>query len=299
MTASRGREPRTLLDKIWSRNLVHAGDGSPDLLYVDLHLLHEVTSAQAFEGLEQAGRRVRRPDLCVATIDHNVPTTDRSLPVLDDIAALQMQRLRENVQRHGIRLYDVLDARQGIVHVIGPELGLTRPGMVIVCGDSHTSTHGAMGALAFGIGTSEVEHVLATQCIPRAKPETMEVRLEGSLRAGVGAKDVILSVIGRIGAGGAVGHVIEYRRRTRDRIHRTRGARDVHGVSVDVVQHVDRGRGPCGDGVSRRHDDQVPARARRCYRGCRSRSRRAGVGGAGDGRRSPFRSERRRGRLHP
>jgi 3-isopropylmalate/(R)-2-methylmalate dehydratase large subunit len=210
VTASRGREPRTLLDKIWSRNLVHAGDGSPDLLYVDLHLLHEVTSAQAFEGLEQAGRRVRRPDLCVATIDHNVPTTDRSLPVLDDIAALQMQRLRENVQRHGIRLYDVLDARQGIVHVIGPELGLTRPGMVIVCGDSHTSTHGAMGALAFGIGTSEVEHVLATQCIPRAKPKTMEVRLEGSLRAGVGAKDVILSVIGRIGAGGAVGHVIEY-----------------------------------------------------------------------------------------
>lgn len=210
MTASRGPEPRTLLEKIWSRNLVHAGDGAPDLLYVDLHLLHEVTSAQAFEGLELAGRKVRRPDLCVATIDHNVPTTDRSLPVLDDIAALQMQRLRENARRHGIRLYDVRDAHQGIVHVIGPELGLTRPGMVIVCGDSHTSTHGAMGALAFGIGTSEVEHVLVTQCIPRAVPKTMEVRLEGSLRAGVGAKDAILAVIGRLGADGAVGHVIEY-----------------------------------------------------------------------------------------
>ena len=202
--------PRTLLDKIWDAHVVHAEPGAPDLLYVDLHLLHEVTSPQAFEGLRIAGRRVRRPDLCVATIDHNVPTTDRSLPVLDDVARRQMEVLRENVVRHGIRLFDVDDERQGIVHVIGPELGLTQPGMVIVCGDSHTSTHGAFGALAFGIGTSEVEHVLATQCIPQHRPRTMEVRLEGQPRRGVTAKDLVLALIGRIGVAGATGHVIEY-----------------------------------------------------------------------------------------
>ena len=202
--------PRTLLHKIWQRNLVHAEPGAPDLLYVDLHLLHEVTSPQAFEGLRVAGRAVRRPDLCVATVDHNVPTTDRSLPVLDTIAKRQMEVLRENAARHGIRLFDVGDHRQGIVHVIGPELGLTRPGMVIVCGDSHTSTHGALGALAFGIGTSEVEHVLATQCIPRRRPRTMAVRVEGTLPGGVTPKDMILAIIGRIGVAGAVGHVIEY-----------------------------------------------------------------------------------------
>ena len=189
---------------------MHSDPGAPDLLYVDLHLLHEVTSAQAFEGLKVAGRTVRRPDLCVATVDHNIPTTDRSLPVLDSIARIQMEVLRENAQSHGIRLFDVDDERQGIVHVIGPELGLTRPGMVIVCGDSHTSTHGAFGALSFGIGTSEVEHVLATQCIPQRRPKAMEIRLEGDRPVGISAKDLILAIIGEVGVAGAAGHVIEY-----------------------------------------------------------------------------------------
>jgi len=202
--------PRTLLDKVWAGSLVKAGEGGPDLLYVDLHLVHEVTSPQAFDGLAAAGRAVRRPDLTIATVDHNVPTTDRSLPVLDRIARRQMDALRQNAARFGIRLLDVDDRRQGIVHVIGPELGLTRPGMVIVCGDSHTSTHGAFGALSFGIGTSEVEHVLATQCIPQRRPASMEIRLEGLRPSGVTAKDLILSVIGRIGVAGASGHVIEY-----------------------------------------------------------------------------------------
>ena len=204
------RPPSTLLDKIWNNHLVHSDPGAPDLLYVDLHLLHEVTSAQAFEGLKVAGRTVRRPDLCVATVDHNIPTTDRSLPVLDSIARVQMEVLRENAQSHGIRLFDVDDERQGIVHVIGPELGLTRPGMVIVCGDSHTSTHGAFGALSFGIGTSEVEHVLATQCIPQRRPKAMEIRLEGDRPVGISAKDLILAIIGEVGVAGAAGHVIEY-----------------------------------------------------------------------------------------
>ena len=202
--------PSTLLDKIWNNHLVHSDPGAPDLLYVDLHLLHEVTSAQAFKGLKVAGRTVRRPDLCVATVDHNIPTTDRSLPVLDSIARVQMEVLRENAQSHGIRLFDVDDERQGIVHVIGPELGLTRPGMVIVCGDSHTSTHGAFGALSFGIGTSEVEHVLATQCIPQRRPKAMEIRLEGDRPVGISAKDLILAIIGEVGVAGAAGHVIEY-----------------------------------------------------------------------------------------
>ena len=202
--------PSTLLDKIWNNHLVHSDPGAPDLLYVDLHLLHEVTSAQAFEGLKVSGRTVRRPDLCVATVDHNIPTTDRSLPVLDSIARVQMEVLRENAQSHGIRLFDVDDERQGIVHVIGPELGLTRPGMVIVCGDSHTSTHGAFGALSFGIGTSEVEHVLATQCIPQRRPKAMEIRLEGDRPVGISAKDLILAIIGEVGVAGAAGHVIEY-----------------------------------------------------------------------------------------
>ena len=202
--------PSTLLDKIWNNHLVHSDPGAPDLLYVDLHLLHEVTSAQAFEGLKVAGRTVRRPDLCMATVDHNIPTTDRSLPVLDSIARVQMEVLRENAQSHGIRLFDVDDERQGIVHVIGPELGLTRPGMVIVCGDSHTSTHGAFGALSFGIGTSEVEHVLATQCIPQRRPKAMEIRLEGDRPVGISAKDLILAIIGEVGVAGAAGHVIEY-----------------------------------------------------------------------------------------
>ncbi len=205
-----GSAPRTLLDKIWKRSLVRAGDGEPDLLYVDLHLVHEVTSPQAFEGLALAGRGVRRPDLTIATVDHNVPTTDRSLPVLDQIARRQMDVLRENAERFGVRLLDVHDPRQGIVHVIGPELGLTRPGMIIVCGDSHTSTHGAFGALSFGIGTSEVEHVLATQCIPQRRPRSMEIRLDGELPEGVSPKDLVLAIIGEIGVAGAAGHVVEY-----------------------------------------------------------------------------------------
>ncbi len=202
--------PRTLLEKVWDAHVVHSEPGEPDLLYVDLHLLHEVTSPQAFEGLRLAGRRVRRPELCVATVDHNIPTTDRSLPVLDSVARRQMEVLRQNVAEAGIRLFDVDDERQGIVHVIGPELGLTHPGMVIVCGDSHTSTHGAFGSLAFGIGTSEVEHVLATQCIPRRRPRSMEIRVDGTLPVGVTSKDLILAIIAQIGVAGAAGHVVEY-----------------------------------------------------------------------------------------
>jgi 3-isopropylmalate/(R)-2-methylmalate dehydratase large subunit len=202
--------PRTLLAKIWERNLVKAGNGKPDLMYVDLHLVHEVTSPQAFEGLTLAGREVRRPDLTLATVDHNVPTTDRSLPILDQLAKKQMDVLRRNAERFGIRFLGIEDPRQGIVHVIGPELGATRPGMLIVCGDSHTSTHGAFGALAFGIGTSEVEHVLATQCIPQRRPRSMEIRLEGMPPDGVGAKDLILAIIGQIGVSGGGGHVVEY-----------------------------------------------------------------------------------------
>jgi 3-isopropylmalate/(R)-2-methylmalate dehydratase large subunit len=202
--------PRTLLEKIWEAHRVHAEPGQPDLLYVDLHLLHEVTSPQAFEGLRAAGRSVRRPELCVATVDHSLPTTDRSLPMVDAVARHQIEVLRANARTHGIRIFDVTDPRQGIVHVIGPELGFTRPGSVVVCGDSHTSTHGAFGVLAFGIGTSEVEHVLATQCVYRTRPATMEVRVLGELGPCVSAKDLILAIIGRIGVAGASGHVIEY-----------------------------------------------------------------------------------------
>src|ERR687884_956005 len=201
---------RTLFAKLWDEHVVRAAAGEPALLYIDLHLVHEVTSPQAFEGLRAAGRRVRRPDLTFATVDHNVPTTDRALPFADPVAAQQMEALRRNCREFGVRLYDIDAAEQGIVHVIGPELGLTQPGMTIVCGDSHTSTHGAFGALAFGIGTSEVEHVLATQTLPQRKPKPMEVRVSGKLPAGVTAKDIVLGIIGRIGIGGGVGHVIEY-----------------------------------------------------------------------------------------
>jgi 3-isopropylmalate/(R)-2-methylmalate dehydratase large subunit len=206
-----GAKPRTLVEKIWERNLVRAGDGEPDLMYVDLHLVHEVTSPQAFEGLILAGRTVRRPDLTFATVDHNVPTTDRSLPIVDQLAKKQMEVLRENAARFGIRMLDIKDPRQGIVHVVGPELGLTRPGMIIVCGDSHTSTHGAFGALAFGIGTSEVEHVLATQTIQQRRPRSMALEVVGALPEGVTAKDLILAIIGQIGVSGGGGHVVEYR----------------------------------------------------------------------------------------
>ncbi len=203
--------PRTLFEKIWDEHVVSQPAGEPALLYIDLHLVHEVTSPQAFEGLRLAGRRLRRPDLTFATVDHNVPTlaAERNA-IRDPIAAQQVEALRRNCRDFGVPLYDIGSAQQGIVHVIGPELGLTRPGITIVCGDSHTSTHGAFGALAFGIGTSEVEHVLATQCLRQPRPKTLQIRVRGSLPQGVTAKDLTLGIIGRIGTDGATGHVIEY-----------------------------------------------------------------------------------------
>lgn len=204
-------EPRTIAQKIWDDHLVRREEGKPDLLYIDLHLVHEVTSPQAFEGLRLAGRTVRRPDLTLATVDHNVPTIDRDKPWTDPLSVQQVEALRKNCEEFGVPLFGVGDVRQGIVHVIGPEQGLTQPGMTIVCGDSHTSTHGAFGALAFGIGTSEVEHVLATQTLPQATPKMMAVEVSGELHAGVTAKDVILAIIRKIGVSGGVGHVIEYR----------------------------------------------------------------------------------------
>jgi len=199
-----------MFEKIWDSHVVHAEPGKQTLLYIDLHLVHEVTSPQAFEGLRLAGRKVRRPELTVATPDHNVPTTDRSLPIADEISRKQVDTLRANCREFGVKIYDLNDPRQGIVHVIGPEQGLTQPGMTIVCGDSHTATHGAFGALAFGIGTSEVEHVLATQTLPQFKPKTFELRVEGKLPHGVTAKDLILYLIGQIGTDGGTGYCIEY-----------------------------------------------------------------------------------------
>ncbi|MBV8162142.1 MAG: 3-isopropylmalate dehydratase large subunit [Acidimicrobiia bacterium] len=204
-------QPQTLSQKVWERHVVHRADGEPDVLYIDLHLVHEVTSPQAFDGLRMAGRSVRRPDLTVATMDHNVPTIGLDRPLEDPVSAKQMAVLSENCEEFGIRLYPMGDPGQGIVHIIGPEQGLTQPGMTIVCGDSHTSTHGAFGALAFGIGTSEVEHVLATQTLPAVRPKAMSVTVDGELPTGVTAKDIILAIIGRIGTGGGVGHVVEYR----------------------------------------------------------------------------------------
>ena len=201
---------QTLLDKLWAGHVVRAADGEPSLIYIDLHLIHEVTSPQAFDGLREAGRRVRRPDLTFGTVDHNVPTTDRTLPIADATAAKQVEAMRRNCREFGIQLFDIHSPEQGIVHVIGPELGLTQPGMTIVCGDSHTSTHGAFGALAFGIGTSEVEHVLATQCLPQNKPRAMRVQTRGRLPEGVTAKDLALGIIGLIGTDGATGFAIEY-----------------------------------------------------------------------------------------
>jgi 3-isopropylmalate/(R)-2-methylmalate dehydratase large subunit len=202
---------KTLSEKVWDRHLVHSAPGEPDLLYIDLHLVHEVTSPQAFDGIRLAGRGVRRPDLTVATADHNVPTADIDKPVEDPISARQLEVLAANTAEFGITHYGMGDPNQGIVHVIGPEQGRTLPGMTIVCGDSHTSTHGAFGALAFGIGTSEVEHVLATQTLPQVRPGTMAVTVTGQLPEGATAKDVILAIIGRIGTGGGIGSVIEYR----------------------------------------------------------------------------------------
>jgi 3-isopropylmalate/(R)-2-methylmalate dehydratase large subunit len=203
--------PRTLSEKVWDRHVVHTAEGEPDLLFIDLHLVHEVTSPQAFDGLRLAHRRVRHPELTVATADHNVPTTGLDRPVEDPVSRRQLEVLAANCAEFGITCYPMGHANQGIVHVIGPELGLTLPGMTVVCGDSHTSTHGAFGALAFGIGTSEVEHVLATQTLPQRRPATMAVEIEGSLPSGCTAKDLVLAVIGTLGTGGGIGHVIEYR----------------------------------------------------------------------------------------
>jgi len=203
--------PRTLAEKVWEAHVVRRAEGEPDLLYIDLHLVHEVTSPQAFDGLRLAGRSVRRPDLTLATEDHNVPTMDIELPIADPVSRVQVDALRRNCAEFGVPLHSLGDRDQGIVHVVGPQLGLTQPGMTVVCGDSHTSTHGAFGALAFGIGTSEVEHVLATQTLPQARPKTMAITVDGTLPEGVTAKDLILAIIAKIGTGGGQGYVLEYR----------------------------------------------------------------------------------------
>jgi 3-isopropylmalate/(R)-2-methylmalate dehydratase large subunit len=202
---------KTLAEKVWEDHVVRRTAGEPDLLYIDLHLIHEVTSPQAFDGLRLSGRKVRRPDLTPATEDHNVPTLDIDKPIADPVSRLQVDTLRKNCAEFGVRIHSLGDVEQGIVHVVGPQLGLTQPGMTIVCGDSHTSTHGAFGALAFGIGTSEVEHVLATQTLPLAKPKTMAINVEGTLKPGVTSKDIILAIIAKISTGGGQGYVLEYR----------------------------------------------------------------------------------------
>ncbi len=272
---------RTLAQKIWDSRVVRSADGEPDLLFIDLHLVHEVTSPQAFDGLRLAGRGVRRPDLTIATEDHNVPTLGVSgpglpligpgSPVTDPVSRVQVEALRKNCAEFGIRLFPMGDAGQGIVHVISPQLGLTQPGMTIVCGDSHTSTHGALGALAFGIGTSEVEHVLATQTLPQARPGQMAVNVTGDLPYGVTAKDLILAVIAQIGTGGGVGHVIEYRGPAIRQL-------SMDGAD-DGVQHVDRGGRASGPHRARRHHLQLPGRApARPARGAAGR-RRSTTGG--------------------
>jgi 3-isopropylmalate/(R)-2-methylmalate dehydratase large subunit len=202
---------KTLAQKIWDEHIVRSAAGEPDLLYIDLHLIHEVTSPQAFDGLRLNKRSVRRPDLTIATEDHNVPTLNIDKPIADPVSKLQVDTLRANCNEFGVRIHSLGDAEQGIVHVVGPQLGLTQPGMTIVCGDSHTSTHGAFGALAFGIGTSEVEHVLATQTLPLIRPKTMAINVEGTLKPGVTSKDIILAIIAKIGTGGGQGYVLEYR----------------------------------------------------------------------------------------
>src|SRR5438309_6525998 len=209
--AQTAKSAKTLSEKVWDRHVVRSAEGEPDLLYIDLHLVHEVTSPQAFDGLRLAGRPVHRPDLTLATEDHNVPTLDIFKPIADPVSRTQVETLRKNCAEFGVRLYPMGDAEQGIVHVIGPQLGITQPGMTIVCGDSHTSTHGAFGALAFGIGTSQVEHVLATQTLPMDRPKTMAVTVDGTLPDGVTPKDVILAVIAQTGTGGGQGYMVEYR----------------------------------------------------------------------------------------
>jgi 3-isopropylmalate/(R)-2-methylmalate dehydratase large subunit len=211
MTSQPAAPPRTLAQKVWDEHVVRSAPGEPDLLYIDLHLVHEVTSPQAFDGLRLAGRRVRRPDLTLATEDHNIPTLDIDKPIADPVSRAQVEALRANCAEFGIRLHSLGDVEQGIVHVVGPQLGLTQPGATVVCGDSHTSTHGAFGALAFGIGTSEVEHVLATQTLPQARPKTMAVNVVGDLPEGVTAKDLVLALISQETTGGGQGYIVEYR----------------------------------------------------------------------------------------
>src|SRR6202012_1090624 len=201
---------RTLAEKVWDAHVVRHEEGEPDLLFIDLHLVHEVTSPQAFDGLRLEGRPLRRPDLTIATEDHNVPTDLLAGPIADPVSRTQVDTLRANCQEFGVRLHSMGDGGQGIVHLIGPQLGLTQPGTTVVCGDSHTSTHGAFGALAFGIGTSEVEHVLATQTLPQSRPKTFRISVEGDLPHGVTAKDIVLGIIGRIGTDGATGYAVEY-----------------------------------------------------------------------------------------
>ena len=205
-----GHRPRTIIEKVWDNHIVSEQPGAPALIYIDLHLVHEVTSPQAFAGLRERGLKVRRPDLTIGTTDHSIPTHDRSLPILDKVAEAQITQFEKNCRDFGIPFYGPHSNKQGIVHIIGPEQGLTQPGMTVVCGDSHTATHGAFGALAFGIGTSQVEHVLASQCLLQSRSKTYEVRVEGSLKPGVGAKDIILNLISRIGIGGGTGCVFEY-----------------------------------------------------------------------------------------
>ena len=236
---------QTLFDKIWESHVVRAEPDGTTLLYIDRQLVHEVTSPQAFEGLKLSGRRPRRPGATLAVPDHNVPTTDRTLGIADLLSAKQIQTLEENCRDFGITLFGMNDIRQGVVHVIGPEQGFTLPGTTIVCGDSHTSTHGAFGALAFGIGTSEVEHVLATQCLVQKRPKTMEVRVDGVLSNHCSAKDVILAIIGKIGTAGGTGYVIEYTGST------------IRALSMEgrmTLQHVDRGRRARWDGCTGRAD---------------------------------------------
>ena len=258
--------PRTIVDKIWTDHVVTQDPGAPAVLAIDLHLVHEVTSPQAFSGLRARGLGVRRPGQTVATADHSIPTTDRSLPILDAMAAAQVTQLETNCAEFGIPLHGIGDPGQGIVHVIGPQLGLTQPGMTIVCGDSHTSTHGAFGALAFGIGTSEVEMVLATQTLLQRDPRTYEVRVDGRLTPGVSAKDIILALIARIGIGGGTGHVFEYTGRG--------DPRPDDGTADDRLQHEHRGRRTGRADRPRRHHVRVPARPGAC-------PGRRGLGGGG------------------
>lgn len=211
MSTKSENTPRTLAEKVWDEHIVRSSQGEPDLLFIDLHLIHEVTSPQAFEGLRLAGRPVRRPDLTIATEDHNIPTLDVDKPIADPVSRAQVEALRDNCKEFGVRLHSLGDVEQGIVHVVGPQLGLTQPGLTVVCGDSHTSTHGAFGALAFGIGTSEVEHVLATQTLPQARPKTMAVTVQGALPEGVTAKDLVLALITQETTGGGQGYIVEYR----------------------------------------------------------------------------------------